>query len=67
MALAEGLAFVTTRLVLGIVFFVVLTPIGLVKRATGWDPLRRRSPSQSSYWAPYPERQLVRDHYDKMF
>jgi hypothetical protein len=65
MKLAEGLAYVSSRIILAIVFFLVLTPIGIVKRATGWDPLQRRSGPRDSFWQPYPERK--RDHYEKMF
>jgi len=67
MMLAEVLSFVSTRIILAFVFFVVLTPIGLIKRAMGWDPLSRRAPSGESYWRPYSERQRNRRHYEKMF
>ena len=67
MLLAEALSFVTTRIVLGIVFFLVVTPIGLLKRLFGWDPLRRRAGSSPSYWRPYSERQRDARHYEKMF
>ncbi len=39
MTLAEAMAYVSTRIILALVFFLVLTPIGLIKRAMGWDPL----------------------------
>jgi hypothetical protein len=42
MKLAEVLAWVNTRIVLGVVFYGVVTPIGLVMRLTGHDPMRRR-------------------------
>lgn len=70
MLLAEGLSFITTRIILGLVFFLVVTPIGVVKRLMGWDPLGRRSGqgvSGASYWKPYPERQRNPRHYEKMF
>jgi len=67
MKLAEGMAFVSSRIILAIVFFLVLTPIGLVKRAMGWDPLQRRAASRGSFWQPYPERQHDPRHYEKMF
>jgi len=67
MKLAEGMSFVSTRIILAFVFFLVLTPIGLIKRAMGWDPLERRSSSRDSYWRPYPERQSDTRHYEKMF
>jgi Saxitoxin biosynthesis operon protein SxtJ len=42
MKLAEVLAWVNTRIVLGVVFYGVVTPIGLVMRLTGRDPMRRQ-------------------------
>jgi hypothetical protein len=67
MALAEILSFVTTRIILAFVFFVIITPIGVVKRLLGWDPLHRRAGSSDSYWKPYSERQRDPRHYEKMF
>jgi hypothetical protein len=65
MKLAEAMAYVSSRIILAVVFFLLLTPIGLIKRAMGWDPLQRRSPPGDSLWRPYPTRQ--RDHYERMF
>jgi len=67
MKLAEGMAYVSSRIILAIVFFLVLTPIGLVKRAMGWDPLQRRAGSRDSFWQPYPDRQRDPRHYEKMY
>jgi len=67
MGMAEALSFVSTRVVLAVVFFLAVTPIGLVKRLTGWDPLRRRARPEPSYWRPYPERQRDPKHYEKMY
>ena len=67
MKLAEGLSYVSSRIILAVIFFLVLTPIGLIKRAMGWDPLYRRSPVRDSYWHPYPSRQQNPRHYEKMF
>lgn len=67
MAFAEALSFVSTRLILAVVFFGVVTPIGFVKRLFGWDPLSRRAPASESYWRPYSNRQKDPRHYEKMF
>jgi hypothetical protein len=67
MKLAEGMSYISSRIILAIVFFLVLTPIGVIKRAMGWDPLQRRSGSRDSFWQPYPERQHNPHHYEKMF
>jgi hypothetical protein len=67
MMLAEGLSFVSTRIILAFVFFAIVTPIGFVKRLSGWDPLHRRAAAADSYWQPYSERQRDPRHYEKMF
>jgi cytochrome bd-type quinol oxidase subunit 2 len=67
MALAEVLSFVTTRIILAFVFFGIVTPIGVIKRLFGWDPLHRRAAASNSYWVPYSERQKDPRHYEKMF
>lgn len=67
MKLAEGMSFVSTRIILAFVYFVVLTPIGLIKRGMGWDPLHRRAERSDSYWRSYSERQRNPRHFEKMF
>jgi hypothetical protein len=67
MTLAEVLSFISTRIILAFVFFVIVTPIGFVKRLSGWDPLHRRAAAAESYWRPYSERQRSTRHYEKMF
>lgn len=45
------LARVMNPLVLGLLFYGAVTPMGLVMRALGKDPLRRRfEPEAASYW-----------------
>jgi hypothetical protein len=42
---------VVTPVVMGLLFFVTVTPIALVMRATGKDPLHlKRDPAAASYW-----------------
>jgi len=67
MAVASVLSYISTRIILAVVFFLILTPIGLIKRAMGWDPLHRRAQQEPSYWHPYPERQHNLRHYEKMY
>lgn len=67
MWLAGALSFISTRVILATVFFLIVTPIGIVKRITGWDPLHRRAARSESYWQPYSERQRDARHYEKMF
>jgi hypothetical protein len=43
---------ITTPLILGIVFYVIITPIGLIRRTFGNDPLRRDLDDADSYRVP---------------
>lgn len=62
---AHVLGWINIRILLSVFFFVVVTPIGLVLRWLGKDPLARRG--RGSNWSPYGER--VRDprHFERMF
>jgi len=63
----EALSYVTTRIVLGVVFYIVLTPLGVLRRLLGGDPLGRRTPEGGTFWRPYPARQRDPHHYEKMY
>lgn len=51
MGLAHAISLVTTPIFLGLVYFVVITPIALVMRVFGHDPLRRKKRA-GGYWVP---------------
>ena len=67
MALAKWLSLITTPIILAVIYFLVLMPIGVIKRLLGWDPLRRRAPSETSYWGPYNARQRDPRHFERMY
>jgi hypothetical protein len=67
MKFAEVLSFVSIRIILGALFFLVISPLGAWRRLRGWDPLLRRGPRRESYWQPYSERQANPKHYEKSF
>ena len=52
MGLARAISKVTTPMVMGIVFFLVMTPIGLVMRLFGRRPLVRREQGGGFWVAP---------------
>ena len=49
MGMARGISKVTTPIVMGIVYFGLLAPVGLLMRAVGRTPLVRRE-SEGSFW-----------------
>lgn len=53
MRLALGLSRITTPVILGVVFFLVILPVGLLMRLMGHDPLARRfDATTTSYRVP---------------
>lgn len=53
LALAFPVGWVVSHLVLGGIYFLVLTPVGWILRVAGHDPLdRRRDPTRPTYWNP---------------
>ena len=59
---------VMNPLVMGLVFFTTVVPIGLLLRAVGKDPLRlRREPAAASYWIrrepPGPEPDTMKQQF----
>jgi hypothetical protein len=54
------------RVLLTLLFFLVLTPLGIIWRLIGTDPLaRRRKPAGG--WQPYPGRYRDSNHYQRMY
>lgn len=50
MKIGHGLGWVNTRIILGVLFYVVVLPMGLVMRLLGKDPMtRKRDKSATSY------------------
>jgi ABC-type uncharacterized transport system permease subunit len=58
------IGFVVSHVVLAIVYFLVLTPIGLAMRLFGHDPLARRfDPGKRSYWSPADRTNPVESYF----
>lgn len=64
--LAMVLGYVNARVILTLAFVIVLTPIGLLWRLIGNDPLARRRKSWHG-WSPSPARFKNPDHFNKMY
>ncbi len=47
---ADALGWFNTRVLLGVVYFLVMTPTGMVMRLVGRDPLDRRLKDRQTYW-----------------
>ena len=62
---AQVLGWVNARVLLTLFFAVVLTPVGVVMRLFGRNPLR--APDADTNWRPYPARRADPKHYEHLF
>ena len=54
---------VVSRVLLGVLFFGLFTPVGLVFKLIGRDALARQyKPEQTSYWEPKPGTTDIRGY-----
>ena len=68
MGLAVVIGFFMSRIVLSVLFYVVLTPLGLIMRALGKDLLNRRWEQEAkSYWIRKERRPFDKKRYEKLF
>lgn len=65
MRLAEALGWFNTRLLLIIIFYLVVTPVGLIMRMARRSPLDTKS--RESYWTEPPRSSYGDRHYEKQF
>jgi hypothetical protein len=65
--LSYPIGFVLSYVIMGFLFYGLITPLGLVLRATGHDPMNRRFDREAStYWSdPRPRR--GKDSYFRQF
>jgi uncharacterized membrane protein len=55
MAMALAISKVTTPIFMGIVYFLVLTPVGLLMRSLGKNPIRHAEQPDGGFWRRIPE------------
>ena len=67
MRFAEVLGYVNSRIILGITFFLIITPYGLTMRLFGRNPLRRRGPKQRTYWIPRAKPHQEPQQFERLF
>jgi Saxitoxin biosynthesis operon protein SxtJ len=66
MAIGHVLGWINTRIILGVVFYVIVTPIGIIRRWLGKDPMGRQlRPDLDSYRVtckPRPASHLTKQY-----
>ena len=62
--LAFPIGFAVSYILLAVVFYLVLTPVGLLMRVLGYDPMnRRRDAHATTYWTPRPAERGEKDYF----
>ena len=58
------IGFVVSYVILAVVYYLVLTPIGLVLRLTGYDPMQRRfDRNAKTYWTPREQEESTEQYF----
>jgi hypothetical protein len=60
------LGYVNARVILTVAFVLILTPMGLIWRLIGRDPMARKRQRWPG-WTPHPARYRSPDHYRRMY
>ncbi len=64
MGLAFPIGWTVSHVMMLAVFFLVLTPVGLVMRLCGRDPMQRRFDRDAkTYWLPRPSRSDLKSYF----
>ena len=65
MAVALPIGFVVSTILMTIIFFVILTPVGFLMRLSGYDPMRRgrSAGAAASFWIERPRTTDVRRYF----
>src|SRR5207253_3011173 len=59
-ALTQPIGHAISTALLGLIYYGLITPLALLFRIAGRDPLARRGPALASYWEPNSEPSDVR-------
>lgn len=58
------IGYIVSHLLLAVVYYLVLTPIGLLMRMCGYDPMQRRFDRDApSYWAPRQPKDDTKNYF----
>lgn len=66
MGLAHLISKVTTPIFMGIVYFIVMMPIGLIRRSMG-SPLVPEKERSASRWQPHTPAEPLGEHMERQF
>lgn len=67
MKFAHLLGWVNTRIILIVVYFVTITPLALIFKLIGNDPMERRLEDTDTYWVKKEVKEFRQEDYRRQF
>lgn len=67
MGIAAVLGYVNSRILLSFLYYGLFTPVGLVRRLIGNDPMNRRGSAQTSYWITREYTRQTKSQFERLF
>lgn len=67
MGIAAVLGYINSRILLSVLYYGVFTPVGLVRRLMGRDPMQRRGAPQPSYWVTREYTRQAKEQFERLF
>ena len=68
MLLAHMLSWINTRIILGLIFYLIFTPMGLIMRLIQRDSLQRKIDQEiDSYWVYREKPKNIKEHFERQF
>ncbi len=67
MGIALVLGYINSRILLSLIYYGLITPVGLVRRLMGRDPMKRRGSVQSSYWVTRQYTRQSKNQFERLF
>ena len=67
MRFAVLLGHINSRVLLTLMYYLVVTPYGIVTRLVGRDPMRRRGAAQESYWVERKTTRQAPEQFERLF
>lgn len=67
MGIAAVLGYVNSRILLSLLYYGLCTPVGLIRRLIGRDPMKRRGSPQSTYWITREYTRQTKDQFERLF
>ncbi len=61
--IALPIGLIISNLILGLIYYGIMTPLGWILRLTGRDPLRLRKPDGATYWVRRTHRPEPASYY----